>query len=163
MTLLAWSDRLALGVGRMDDTHREFVDHLNALGEAGDEAMLERLDAFIAHTEEHFEQEKRWMLELSFPPIHCHTHEHDGVLNIMREVRGMVADGRHDVGRVLARELAPWFENHAATMDAMLAVFLRAVEQGVDPMQALATQPCGSPAHATTCGGEQESPGAVRA
>ena len=58
----------------------------------------------------------------------------------MREVRRMVAEGKPQVGRVLTKELAPWFENHAAGMDAMLAFFLRCVEAGVDPMQALAAQ-----------------------
>ena len=31
MALIEWSDSLALGVGAMDDTHREFVDQLNVL------------------------------------------------------------------------------------------------------------------------------------
>lgn len=164
MALIEWSDRLVLGCEAMDDTHREFVDHLNALGAAADTELVDRLDAFIEHTELHFGQEKQWMEELSFPPIHCHAHEHDGVLNIMRAVREMVASGKHEVGRVLARELAPWFENHAATMDAMLAVFLRAVQEGVDPMQALAARAsCGSPQHDATCGGAAVSADAAAA
>ena len=95
------------------------------------------LDAFIEHTVAHFGQEERWMQAIAFPPIHCHTREHEGVLNIMRDVRRMVAEGNHEVGRVLTRELAPWFENHAAGMDATLTFFLRCKEAGVDPMQAL--------------------------
>lgn len=138
MTLIAWSDKLALGVATMDDTHRGFVELLNALHAAPDERLAERLDAFIAHTITHFEQERVWMQELDFPPMHCHVNEHEGVLNIMREVRGLLDEGKFEVGRVLARELAPWFENHARGMDAMLAFFLRCSEAGVDPMQVLA-------------------------
>ncbi|RPI42035.1 MAG: cation-binding hemerythrin HHE [Betaproteobacteria bacterium] len=140
MALLDWSEKLALGVQRMDATHREFVERLNELHVAPDEDYLRLLDAFIDHTVAHFEQEERWMKALDFPPIHCHTGEHAGVLNIMRDVRRMVAEGKPEVGRVLTRELAPWFENHAAGMDAMLAFFLRCVDAGVDPMQALAKQ-----------------------
>lgn len=128
--LVEWSESLVLGVDRMDATHREFVDRLNALGEASDAAMLDLLDAFIAHTDAHFKQEDRWMTGTGFPMIHCHLEEHEGVLSIMREVRGMVADGRFELGRVLVRELAPWFTNHAATMDATLARFIQA--QGID-------------------------------
>jgi hemerythrin-like metal-binding protein len=153
MSLIVWSDRLELGVDAMDDTHREFVEHLNALAAAAETDIADRLDAFIGHTEEHFGQEKQWMEELSFPPIHCHTHEHDGVLGIMREVRRMVGEGKFEVARVLARELAPWFENHAATMDNMLAVFVRATQDGVDPLKALAANmSCASPQHDATCG-----------
>jgi hemerythrin len=124
--LVEWSDELVLGVEKMDATHREFVLQLNALAAAGDGAMLAGLDAFIAHTVEHFDQEARWMESMEFPPMHCHKEEHEGVLSIMREVRGMVADGKFELGRVLVRELAPWFTNHAATMDAMLAMFIKA-------------------------------------
>ena len=138
MALLDWSDKFVLGVDRMDDTHREFVAQLNALHEASDEAFLPLLDKFIEHTVAHFEQEQRWMQELNFPPIHCHLNEHDGVLNIVRDVRRMVAEGKGELGRVLTRELAPWFENHASGMDAVLAFFLRCTQAGVDPVQALA-------------------------
>jgi len=124
--LVEWSDELVLGVEKMDATHREFVEQLNRLDAAADEAMLAGLDAFIAHTVAHFEQETRWMESLEFPPTHCHKEEHEGVLGVMRDVRGMVAEGRFDVGRVLMRELAPWFTNHAATMDTMLAMFIQA-------------------------------------
>ena len=144
MALLDWTDKLALGVERMDETHREFVEQLNALHEAADEAYPRLLDALIEHTVAHFEQEQRWMQEIRFPPIHCHTNEHEGVLNIMRDVRRMVGEGKREVCKVLTRELAPWFENHARSMDAMLAFFLRAIEAGIDPMQALARQSNGA-------------------
>ena len=124
MALMQWSDQLALGVERMDETHREFVARLNALHVAPEEDFIPLLDAFIEHTVEHFAQEQRWMGELDFAPIHCHTREHESVLDIMHEVRRLVSEGKPEVGRVLTRELAPWFESHAAGMDAMLAFFL---------------------------------------
>ena len=138
MSTLEWSKSLELGVEKMDATHREFVDRLNALAVVADGEFLTLLDEFIAHSVEHFEQEKRWMIQIPFPPLHCHTAEHDGVLEAMRETRQYVQDGRVDVGRVLARELAPWFASHASTMDAMLAHALKA--NGVDPDHAPAAQ-----------------------
>ena len=158
MALLDWSDKLALGLERMDATHREFVEQLNALHASSDADYLPLLDAFIEHTVAHFEQEQRWMQEIEFPPIHCHTHEHEGVLGIMRDVRRMVAEGKQEVGRVLTRELAPWFENHAAGMDATLAFFLRCRDAGVDPMQALAAQAQGGCAGSGAPREEQHQP-----
>jgi hemerythrin-like metal-binding protein len=128
MALMDWTDALALGVGPMDATHREFVDHLNALDAAGDDALLGLLDAFIAHTEAHFAQESLWMRATGFPPVHCHEAEHAGVLGVMREVRGHVAQGKVHVGRVLARELPEWLRHHLDTMDGALASFMRTVE-----------------------------------
>ncbi len=140
MALVEWSDKLVLGSERMDATHRELVEQLNALHAASEAHDLPLLDAFIEHTVAHFEQEERWMQEIAFPPIHCHTREHAGVLGVMRDVRRMVAEGKPELARVLTRELAPWFENHAASMDAILAFFLRCIDAGIDPLQALAPE-----------------------
>lgn len=125
MNAMEWAEALTLGVGPMDATHREFVDQLNLLFNATDAQMLERFDAFHAHTVTHFEQEAQWMRSLAFPPIHCHLAEHEGVLEVMREVRGYLQAGKFQVGHVLAREVAEWFRGHVATMDAMLAEYMR--------------------------------------
>lgn len=130
MKLMEWTDGLELGLERMDDTHREFVDQLNALGEASDEDMMACFDAFYAHTVAHFEQENEWMRSIAFPPIHCHTAEHDGVLEVMREVRRHLEAKDFNVGRVLAKEMAEWFRGHAGTMDAMLAQVMKAKSAG---------------------------------
>ncbi len=137
MSLMDWTDSLALGVAQMDATHREFVDQLNALAQAPDDAFPSLLDAFIAHTEGHFAQESRWMRETGFPALHCHEAEHAGVLGVMREVRGYVEQGKVHVGHVLLAELPEWLRNHLATMDGALAYFIKTVEY--DPAGAVAS------------------------
>jgi hemerythrin-like metal-binding protein len=126
MSRIEWSEALVLGVDAMDDTHRAFIRHLDALAEAEAAEMLKVFDALYAHTVAHFEQEQRWMQQMPFPPIHCHAAEHEGVLDVMREVREHLENAHYEVGRVLAHELAGWFKDHAATMDAMLAQLLQA-------------------------------------
>jgi hemerythrin len=78
---------------------------VNALAQASEDAFLGLLDAFIAHTETHFAQESRWMRECGFPALHCHEAEHEGVLGVMRDVRGYVEQGKVHVGHVLVAEL----------------------------------------------------------
>ena len=126
MATLDWTPELALGDARIDETHREFVDMLNVVGDATDDTMLAAIDALIAHTEEHFGQEQRWMAATDFPPTHCHLDEHEGVLNAIRETRGYVVEGKFKVGKVLAQELGSWFRSHATTMDTMLTQWLKA-------------------------------------
>jgi len=130
MALLEWSDALALGEDTMDATHREYVDLLNRCGDAPDGTFLDCLDAFIAHTESHFEVENARMEATQFPPSHCHVHEHEQVLLIMKDVRGRVAGGEVYLGRVLATEMGKWFEHHAGTMDKVLAYWLRVGDEG---------------------------------
>jgi hemerythrin-like metal-binding protein len=125
MSQAIWSDALSLNVAAMDDIHQEFVASLAALQTASDTDLVTRLDDMIAHSEEHFAQESVWMKAIQFPPIHCHEEEHDKVLIILKDVRVRVATGDLALGRNLARELMPWFQHHAATMDTMLAQMIR--------------------------------------
>jgi hemerythrin len=143
-----WSEKYELGVEQMDATHREFIVMLNAVFDAPDEQVLAELDRFIEHTEAHFEQENVWMAETGFPPAHCHTAEHHNVLGVMREVRGMVAEGKAEIGRVLAREMAPWFDVHAASMDAALAAWMSGKSFSPE-VQSLCGGAACSPAQAT--------------
>jgi len=122
---MEWTKDLALGDERIDSTHREFVALVDAVGKAADDAMLVAIDALIAHTEAHFGQEQGWMAATAFPSTHCHLDEHAGVLGAIQEVRGYVSEGKYHVGQVLAQELDTWFKQHAATMDSMLAQWLR--------------------------------------
>ena len=123
---MEWSERYTLGIARMDETHREFVDLCNALAaiDPKDASFLERFDAFVEHTTAHFDQENRWMDATQFP-VACHREEHDRVLAVAREVRQHVEKGDLFLGRRLLEELPPWFDNHLDTMDTMLALHLK--------------------------------------
>ena len=125
MPVMEWDDTLVLDRGVMDDTHREFIGLLNRLADAPDNEMLEVLDEFIKHTEAHFGQEQKWMEAMAFPPTECHVREHDGVLEIAREVRNRAAAGETGFGKVLAQAVAEWFANHAASMDNVLALYMK--------------------------------------
>lgn len=125
--LLEWSDQLAIGQDLMDETHREFVEQLNRVGAAPDDAMLAAIDEFIAHTQAHFSQEEQWMNELAFPPRGCHGGEHEKVLETVREVRRRVEAGEYKLGRTLAEALAEWFPQHALSMDAVLAMYIKQI------------------------------------
>jgi hemerythrin-like metal-binding protein len=131
MPVMNWNESLVLDEGVMDDTHREFIDLLNRLADAPAEQVLAVLDEFIAHTEAHFGQEQRWMEQMGFPPTECHVREHAGVMEISREVRNRAAAGETAFARVLAQGVAEWFETHAASMDRVLALYMK--DRGYQP------------------------------
>ncbi len=131
MSLIEWNDALVLDQGVIDETHKEFVELVNRMYEAEEEQLLPILDEFIAHSEAHFAQEQRWMEELEFPPLPCHVGEHEGVLEIAREVRRRTAAGDNRYGKVLAQGVAEWFANHATSMDLVLAQYIK--ERGYVP------------------------------
>lgn len=138
MSVMEWNESLVLGQGLMDETHREFIELLNRVAAAPDQEMLAVLDEFIRHTEAHFAQEQLWMEQMTYPPLTCHVREHDGVLETAHEVRRRVAAGEPRFGQVLARAVAEWFSNHAASMDNVLALYMK--EVGYKPEDAAVAQ-----------------------
>lgn len=156
MAEIIWKDSLALQQPRMDRTHREFVDLLAGLQRAADEApaaeVLRRYDAFVAHTEVHFAQEEAWMGQMGFAPVNCHSGTHANVLGVLTMVRGKFVDeGDIATVRLLLPELMSWFEGHATTMDAALAMTM--AELGYDPETgAIACPPARDAAPITSCG-----------
>lgn len=119
---ISWSDAYLLGFAPLDAEHREFVELVSALQAAQDDDVSPRLDDLIAHAVAHFDQERRWMQESSFPASHCHIDEHEAVLRSLREVEERVRAGAPStLCRELAAALAAWFPKHADYMDAALS------------------------------------------
>ena len=124
---LAWSEQLAVGDARMDETHAEFVDQLNTLLATPVDQQLPLYRAFVDHTVEHFAQEERWMLATGFAPDNCHASHHATILETMRAVIPHFENDDPEIITRLAEALAEWFPQHAASMDAGLAQHLREV------------------------------------
>jgi hemerythrin-like metal-binding protein len=126
-TALEWSPALCVGDDRMDDTHAEFVELLNQLLDMPTDEQMPLYKAFLAHTVEHFAQEERWMLATGFSADNCHAAHHATILETMRAVEMHYEQGDTDVITRLAEALAEWFPQHAASMDAGLALHLKSV------------------------------------
>lgn len=119
-----WDDRFLLGHAGMDDTHREFVDLVDALLTAEESDLPVVLAAFLAHAEAHFAAENHLMESHDFPPRDCHIDEHDKVLASVKEVQQLLTDGDTTLVRELAMALMDWFPAHADYMDSALATWL---------------------------------------
>lgn len=126
--VFAWTDRYKLGYERMDDTHRDFVEKVNALLLADDSALLDRLDDFIAHADAHFGEEMEWMASTGFPAAGCHNDEHAAVMKSVHEVRALLASApdqrARDATRSLAKALVDWFPGHATYLDSALSAWM---------------------------------------
>jgi len=157
MPTLQWSDTLALGLPVMDDTHHEFVDLLAKVVAASDDSLLPLWRDLVAHTDEHFAREDRWMKDTGFSSTNCHTTQHQIVLQVMREGDKRGTAGELDVVRQMADELGTWFPMHAQAMDAALALHLRGV--GYDDKTGLVTMPQALPSETIHgCGGSTCAP-----
>ncbi|MFG6415267.1 hemerythrin domain-containing protein [Roseateles sp. DC23W] len=134
MTTLAWTDALTLNQPTLDHTHQEFVEHLNAFGDALDAGIdaLPAYHALLAHTEAHFAMEEDWMARCGFEPQNCHASQHAMVLNVMREALRYANElNDREPLNILRTELAGWFPQHAEMMDAALVWTMQ--QAGFDP------------------------------
>jgi hemerythrin len=130
----SWNDMFLLGYAPMDETHREFVEIVNAILSAPDEAVAGQLEAFAKHAETHFEQEREWMEKTEFPARGCHVDEHEAVMKSVRDVQAIVAGGETAEARSLAKALADWFPGHADYMDSALAHWMSKRSYGGKPV-----------------------------
>lgn len=152
MASLEWNAALILDFPVMDAVHEEFVTLLAQVEAAGDEQLCALWDELIAHTQQHFDQEDRWMQTTGFATGNCHSQQHKVVLAVLRE--GAVKGGQGDLATIrhMAAELGPWFSHHAQNMDAALALHMR--RAGFDPVTGAVLVPEALPAEPITgCGG----------
>lgn len=149
---LQWNESLALDMPLMDDTHREFVELLEAVVLAADVDICSCWSTLIGHTQKHFDAEDQWMLETGFAPGNCHSTQHHVILQVMREGEAAGQAGNIAVIRQMSHELGLWFPQHAQSMDASLALHLRSA--GFDPVTgAIANPPALSAEPIHGCGG----------
>lgn len=120
-TRFRWDDSYLLGYAPMDDTHRQFVDALDALLASDDAQLAARLEAFQRQANAHFSEENEWMQSTGFPPRQCHVDEHAAVMKSVSWVLDAVRLGDLAEGRRLAAALADWFPGHAFHLDSALA------------------------------------------
>jgi hemerythrin len=119
----------------MNDDHGEEARLLDELGEAVNghgkgkvpvETVLQRYEALLAHTQEHFGREEEAMRQASFPPYPVHKGEHDRVIEEMEaeEVHFRETGDTARLWGYVSAAVPAWFVGHIQSMDAVTAGFL---------------------------------------
>ncbi len=126
--LIEWQENsLSVGIPQMDETHREFIDLINRLGQASDEQFSKLFEQLLEHTHQHFKNEDIAMEKSGFPPISIHRNEHFRIIDKLKQLNENIKAGDIDIARTfVCRYLPEWFPLHAATMDRALACHLKA-------------------------------------
>ena len=123
---LSWSDDMLVGHGAIDETHREFVDLVNALRRCLPEEATGQLLLLKEHVLSHFEKEEQLMSQFNYPSPECHSDEHAKVVHAVDQVLQRLQAGRLALSEVhrLAQALMDWFPGHITYMDSALSAWL---------------------------------------
>ncbi|WP_031435085.1 bacteriohemerythrin [Methylomarinum vadi] len=127
MAILENNQAVKTGYEPIDTDHEEFIQLLSLLASADDDAFPDLFRQLQQHVEAHFERENQLMEQFAFPAIAEHRAEHARVLNEIKQFSQRVEKGLVAFGRAFVEESLPqWFELHAATMDRVLALHIKA-------------------------------------
>lgn len=90
--LVAWSDKLSVGVGSIDDQHKKLVTLVNRLHDAmmsgkGKEAVGPVLKGLIDYTATHFKYEEELFARTGYSEGPAHKKDHDDLVKKVVEIQ----------------------------------------------------------------------------
>ena len=129
---LEWTQELSVGVGEIDNQHKELFDGINNLdsamkrGTAKEEVirLIEYLDKYVVI---HFEAEEKYMINYNYAGYALHKTKHDWFKKEFSDIR-IKLDAEGITPEAIMRSnnlLITWFSNHIRTIDMMLGSFLK--------------------------------------
>ncbi len=122
MALIAWSDKLSVGIRSIDDQHGILVDTVNELHDAMLKGQAKSLTEpllrnLMTYTRDHFSAEEAMMAAANYPKLEEHCARHRDLTRkveafIERFARGEIALNTH-----LLNFLRDWLTNHIQRED----------------------------------------------
>lgn len=123
MPLMAWNDKLSVGVDVIDQDHKKLVSLVNDLYDAiqagkGKEKVGPVLDGLINYTKLHFAREEKFFVQTEYPDTAAHKKEHE---NLTKQVVDVQTKYKAGVTSTLSLEvmnfLKNWLINHIQGTD----------------------------------------------
>jgi hemerythrin-like metal-binding protein len=98
MSLIAWNDRLSVGIASIDKEHQKLVGLLNEFYDAvqggkGKESLASVLAALIDYTKKHFANEETLFAKTSYPEAAAHKKAHDDLTRQVLEIQQKYTQG----------------------------------------------------------------------
>jgi hemerythrin len=136
MGRIRWDDTLAIGIPLLDDQHKTWVEHLDALATAIDgrfkvPQVVKTLDFLIDYTNFHFSFEEAQMAEVGYPWLEEHKRKHQ---DLRETLRTLVLDYEEDgpterLVETVNDLLRTWLTRHIREVDGVFAAYVR--ENGI--------------------------------
>jgi hemerythrin len=126
-----WDDHLAIGVGCLDDAHKELVDLYNRIVWACEHDttvsnVRERIRSFLMYARWHFGEEEEHMRRTRYPGYVDHKADHKRLLEHAGDfVESFGGALNREDGPAIASYFEFWLTRHLTGRDAQLRDFLK--------------------------------------
>jgi hemerythrin len=127
-----WTERLAVGVEKIDNQHKELFRRADQLFEAGrqgksKEIIGELLDFLEQYTRTHFTDEERYLQSIGYPELEAQKRAHGGFVRSLQDLKKeFEKSGGNLVVIINANKLVvDWLTNHISIMDKKFGEFAK--------------------------------------
>lgn len=131
-----WSDKLVIGVKRIDFEHQIFAELINILADkidAGEDKLSQArtLREIIKYADFHFTSEENIMEECGYPGIKEHISLHQSLQRGLND-RVMAMVGDETSAEEILKFLTAWFIDHTQLEDTRIALYTRNAQQAAN-------------------------------
>ncbi len=130
MPLLAWNDKMSIGLATIDEQHKKLVGMLNELFDAvqagrGKDVLGIILDRLVDYTKTHFAYEEQLFTQHDYAETEAHKNEHADLTRQVLEIQQKHSAGATaTLSMELMNFLKNWLVRHIQGSDRKYAPFL---------------------------------------
>lgn len=133
MDMFLWNDEFSVKIPLIDEQHKRLFEIGNAIGELLKEShehdyfieIMDQLDALIAYTKFHFDQEEKLMCHYHFPGLEYHIKEHKNFVDYLDKLDYHIINTKQEETLVdLISFITSWVIKHIMDTDFQYSDFL---------------------------------------
>jgi hemerythrin-like metal-binding protein len=129
MPLMAWNDKLSVGVKVLDDDHKKLLAIANELYDAivdqrGKDVLGGILDRLVSYTQFHLAREEQFFAVTGYPDAVQHTKIHEALTKQALDIQERLNCGTQPLTLEVMTFLKDWLFDHILGADAKYGPYL---------------------------------------
>jgi hemerythrin len=122
MEFIKWKEDLSVGVGIIDDQHKELFQHINnfynsIVNKTNKEGVMQVISNLENYTRVHFSFEKQAMRNAGYADIAAHIKEHEAFVAKVADFKERFYSGRLLLSLEVTTFIKDWITNHIKVSD----------------------------------------------
>ena len=120
--MIEWDDKYCVGIKRIDNDHKRYIDTLNKLillkkNNETPDGIKQVLREMTNYVLTHFKTEETYMLEINYPEYQNHKNEHHDFAMKIISYLDKVVNGEYEIACEILEDLKSWLVNHIQSTD----------------------------------------------